>query len=98
MYTPASQHSQPADNYLVYEQPLAERMRTFLRIEFLYQQSLYHSEMDAPWSSRAAVDSLLGIMAILTIIPSSLEALQQRVKQLDRYYRELTTGLPHIGP
>ena len=29
---------------------------------------------------------------------SSLEALQQRVKQLDRYYRELTTGLPHIGP
>ena len=29
---------------------------------------------------------------------SNLEALQQRVKQLDRYYRELTTSLPHIGP
>ena len=29
---------------------------------------------------------------------SGLEALQQRVKQLDRYYRELTTSLPHIGP
>ena len=29
---------------------------------------------------------------------SSLESLQQRVRQLDRYYRELTTSLPHIGP
>jgi len=29
---------------------------------------------------------------------SRLEALQQRVKQLDQYYRELTTSLPHIGP
>ncbi|MEE8109211.1 MAG: dephospho-CoA kinase [Gammaproteobacteria bacterium] len=29
---------------------------------------------------------------------SNLEALQQRVKQLDQYYRELTTSLPHIGP
>lgn len=28
---------------------------------------------------------------------SGLEALQQRVKQLDQYYRELTTSLPHIG-
>ncbi|MCZ6761927.1 MAG: dephospho-CoA kinase [Gammaproteobacteria bacterium] len=29
---------------------------------------------------------------------SSLEALQQRVKQLDQYYRELATSLPHPGP
>ena len=29
---------------------------------------------------------------------TSLEALQQRVKQLDEYYRELATSLPHPGP
>ncbi|MCH9026252.1 MAG: dephospho-CoA kinase [Proteobacteria bacterium] len=29
---------------------------------------------------------------------SSLEALQKRVKQLDQYYRELATSLPHTGP
>ncbi len=29
---------------------------------------------------------------------TSLEALQQRVKQLDDYYRELATSLPHPGP
>ncbi len=26
-----------------YEQPLSERMRTFLRLEFLYQQMLYNA-------------------------------------------------------
>jgi len=88
MYIPASQHLQPADDYLVYEQPLAERMRTFLRIEFLYQQSLYHSEMDAPWSSRAAVDSLLGIMAILTrgdVRGDVLKELERHTVELNRY-------------
>ena len=49
---------------IVYEQPLNERMRTFLRLEFLYTQASYHSESPNPWSSRAAVASLLEILAI----------------------------------
>jgi cell division protein ZapD len=48
----------------VYEQPLAERMRTFLRLEFLYQQLLYHQEGTDLWSTRAAVASILEILAI----------------------------------
>ncbi len=48
-----------------YEQPLNERMRTFLRLEFLYQQLLYNSEQEADWATRAALSSLLEIMAIL---------------------------------
>lgn len=49
---------------IVYEQPLNERMRTFLRLEFLYTQATYHGETDNAWSSRAAVASLLEILAI----------------------------------
>lgn len=49
---------------VVYEQPLNERMRTFLRLEFLYTQATYHSEHENAWSSRAAVSSLLEILAI----------------------------------
>ena len=49
---------------IVYEQPLNERMRTFLRLEFLYTQASYHAELETPWSSRAAVSSLLEILAI----------------------------------
>ncbi len=49
-----------------YEQPINERMRTFMRVEFLYQQMLYNSELEADWATRAATSSLLEIMAILT--------------------------------
>ncbi len=33
---------------LIFEQPLSERMRTFLRLDFLYTQALYHNEVDEP--------------------------------------------------
>jgi cell division protein ZapD len=49
-----------------YEQPLNERMRTFMRLEFLYQQLLYNCEGDSDWATRGAILSLLEIMAILT--------------------------------
>jgi cell division protein ZapD len=48
----------------VFEQPLNERMRTFLRLDFLYSQALYHNEKASQWGSRAAVASLLDILAI----------------------------------
>jgi cell division protein ZapD len=51
---------------VTYEQPLSERMRTFLRLEFLYQQANYHAEISDAWSTRAAVASLLEILAILS--------------------------------
>jgi cell division protein ZapD len=47
-----------------YEQPLNERMRTFLRLEFLYQQLSFHQEQQDAWSTRAAVSSLLEILTI----------------------------------
>jgi len=51
---------------LVFEQPLNERMRTFLRLDFLYNQALYHNEMGSPWGSRAAMSSLIDVLAITT--------------------------------
>ena len=49
-----------------YEQPLSERMRTFLRLEFLYQQMLYNGEREADWAARAAISTLLDLLAILS--------------------------------
>ena len=49
-----------------YEQPVSERMRTFMRLEFLYQQMLYNSELESNWATRATVSGLLEIMAILS--------------------------------
>src|SRR4051812_25268719 len=49
---------------VTYEQPLNERMRTFLRLDFLYQQTLYHEERADSWAMRAAMAGLLDILAI----------------------------------
>jgi len=51
---------------LIFEQPLNERLRTFLRLDFLYNQALYHNEMASQWGSRAAMASLLDILSITT--------------------------------
>ena len=53
-----------ATRVTVYEQPLNERMRNFLRLDFLYQQAVHHHTKADPWSTRAAVASLLEILAI----------------------------------
>ncbi len=39
-------HTQPET--LIFEQPLGGRMRTFLRLDFLYTQALYHNEVTEP--------------------------------------------------
>ena len=50
----------------IFEQPLNERLRTFLRLDFLYSQSLYHNDKASSWGSRAAMSSLLDMLAIAT--------------------------------
>jgi cell division protein ZapD len=54
------------DEVLIFEQPLNERMRTFLRLDFLYNQALYHNEIATQWGSRSAMSSLLDILSITT--------------------------------
>ncbi len=66
---------------IAFEQPLNERMRTFLRIEFLYRQALLHSRHEAAYGSRAAIASLLEILAITGRGDVRADAL----KELDRH-------------
>ncbi|HTJ19029.1 MAG TPA: cell division protein ZapD [Steroidobacteraceae bacterium] len=66
----------------VYEQPLNERMRTFLRLDFLYQQALFHEEREDPWSTRAAVGSLLEILAITARGDARSEVLKELERQM----------------
>jgi len=47
-----------------YEQPLNERVRTFLRLEFLFRKARHHLAGPSPWDSRAALTSLLEILNI----------------------------------
>ncbi len=65
-HLPMSASVETATDTLVFEQPLNERMRTFLRLDFLYNQALHHNERASPWGSRAAMASLIDILALAT--------------------------------
>ena len=71
-----------SDRTLVFEQPLNERMRTFLRLDFLYSQALYHNETASQWGTRAAVSSLIDILAIITRGDVRSDALKELERQL----------------
>ena len=71
-----------SDRTLVFEQPLNERMRTFLRLDFLYSQALYHNETGSQWGTRAAVTSLIDILAIIGRSDVRSDALKELERQL----------------
>jgi cell division protein ZapD len=82
----AATQAELAPEPAIFEQPLNERMRTFLRLDFLYSQALYHNEKASPWGTRAAVGSLLDILAILTRGDTRSDVL----KELERHLGLLT--------
>ena len=49
---------------ILYEQPLNERIRTFLRLEYLFKQAAYHLKRNSEWDSRATLQCILEILAI----------------------------------
>ena len=60
-------------------------MRTFLRLDYLYNQALYHNEKASQWGSRAAVGSLIDILAITTRSDVRSEVL----KEIERHLTQL---------
>jgi cell division protein ZapD len=72
-----------AEGITVYEQPLNERMRTFMRLDFLYNQALYQSEIATAASARAAMTGLLDILAITTRSDMRSDALKELERHLN---------------
>jgi cell division protein ZapD len=78
----------PERGLIEFEQPLAERMRTFLRIEFLYEQTLFHADEQTDYGTRAAVSGLLEILTILgrgDVRSDVMKELERHAEQLGRY-------------
>ena len=80
--------AQPAPGIAHYEQPLSERMRTFLRLDFLYRPMLRNSERDDDWATRATLATLLEILAILSrgdVRSEVLNELDHQISALRRF-------------
>jgi cell division protein ZapD len=76
------------DSKVVFEHPLSERLRSFLRLDFLYSQALYHNENGSALGSRAAVSSLLDILAITArgdIRGEVLKELERNIAHLQEF-------------
>lgn len=71
----------PADSRILYEQPLNERVRSFLRLEYLFKQAAYHVKHSSEWDSRATLTCILEILTIFGNTNLKSEVL----KELDRH-------------
>ena len=63
-HSPANKSPRSVPGRILYEQPLNERIRTFLRLEYLFQQAAWHLERQSEWDSRATLACILEILEI----------------------------------
>ena len=76
-------------NKIIYEQPLNERIRNFLRLEHLFDLIKYRSEDNSFWDCRIILESLLEINELLT--RSDLKS--ELIKELERHASMLNSLL-----
>ena len=66
---------------IFYEQPLGERIRTFLRLEFLFRRGRYLLQQDSPWASRLTFECIIDVMAVL----ARTDLKKEIIKELERH-------------
>jgi len=71
----------PVARQVLYEHPLNERVRTFLRLESLFTQAAHHIKRASEWDSRATLTSILEILSIFGNTNLKSEVL----KELERH-------------
>ncbi len=71
--------------HICYEQPLNERIRTFLRLEHLFKQAAYWLNGDSIWHSRAVLDNLFDIQNVF----GRADLRSELIKELERHAASL---------
>ncbi len=64
----------------IFEQPLNERIRTFLRLEHLFSQFNQHLEHDSDWDTQSAIKSILDLMSLI----GRGDIKRETIKELER--------------
>ena len=100
-----------ADNgAFCYEQPLNERIRTFLRLEHLIARLRHHEADESPWGRRATLGALIDILNVMSRYDTraevskelggryaSLEKLADREDVDDKALRQVLEELDNLG-
>ncbi len=75
-----------AGEIIAFEQPLTERIRTFLRLEFLFAQHEHHRQDHSEFGVRATLNTLLDTLVVL----SRSDLKNDILKELTDQYVQLT--------
>lgn len=80
----------------IYELPLNERIRTLLRLEFLFQQARYSMRGYSVWDSRTTISHILDILSIM----GRIDLRSELVKELERQTTALLaiSNSPGVDP
>jgi cell division protein ZapD len=73
-------------NSIIYEQPLNERVRSFLRLEYLFMIVNHHVSNFNEWDNRTTITSLLNIVDLI----SRSDIKTDLIKELERHSNTLT--------
>ena len=66
---------------LYYEQPLNERIRTFLRLEKLFHQFAFHVKQGSEWNHPIAIESIIDLISFTTRSDIKLETMKELERQ-----------------
>ncbi len=82
--------------WICYEQPLSERVRTMLRLEYLFARGESALDDDDVWSSRTSVECLIDILAVL----GRADLKKELIKELERHALTLDSlsRNPNVDP
>jgi cell division protein ZapD len=80
-------------NFIIYEQPLNERIRSFLRLEHLFAETAYFQKNATLWDSHACVSTFIEILMTLERTDIRSEIL----KELDRHMASLLRLVDFTG-
>jgi cell division protein ZapD len=78
---------------LIFEQPLNEHVRTFLRLEHLFNQFHQHIEHQTDWDSHSAVKAILDILSML----GRGDIKRETIKELERQNANLQSFIEIPG-
>lgn len=68
-------------DFWIYEQPLSERIRSFLRLEKLFKQYSFHMQHSTAWDHSVAIQAIIELLAFTTRSDIKLESLKEIERQ-----------------
>ncbi|MBA3582774.1 MAG: cell division protein ZapD [Gammaproteobacteria bacterium] len=92
--TPAPQNANTEEDRVIYEHPLTERIRTFLRLENLFNRADYHLQQNSEWDAHALVHTLVELTNLANRGDLKSEIIKELERQQSAIARNRTT--PHI--